>query len=63
MTGVDVATQTLRTGPGTPMIVATGFNASLTVDAVRALGIHDLLTKPLSAVTLAEKIRAALRSG
>ncbi len=62
MTGVDVAQQIQRARPGTPLLLATGFNASLTLDAVRALGIHDLLTKPLSAVTLAEKIRAALRS-
>jgi CheY-like chemotaxis protein len=62
MTGVDVAVQLLLTRPGMPLILTTGFNASWTLDAVRALGICDLVMKPLSALTLSEKIRAALQN-
>jgi len=62
MTGVDVAVQILLARPGMPLILATGFNASWTLDAVRALGIRDLVMKPLSALTLSEKIRAALQN-
>ena len=62
MTGVDVALQMLLARPGMPLILATGFNASWTLDAVRALGIYDLMMKPLSALTLSEKIRAALQN-
>jgi two-component system, cell cycle sensor histidine kinase and response regulator CckA len=61
MTGVDVAAQVLLSRPGLPVLLATGFNASWTLDAVRALGIHDLIMKPLSTATLSEKIRAALQ--
>jgi two-component system cell cycle sensor histidine kinase/response regulator CckA len=61
MTGVDVAVQVLLTRPSMPLILTTGFNASWTLDAVRALGICDLVMKPLSALTLSEKIRAALQ--
>lgn len=63
MTGVDVAVQILATRPRMPLILATGFNASLTLGAVRALGIYDLVMKPLSSFTLSEKIQGALRSG
>jgi FixJ family two-component response regulator len=60
MTGVEVATELLRLRPGLPLIIATGFNANWTVDAVRALGVHDLVAKPLSAASLAQTIHRAL---
>jgi two-component system, cell cycle sensor histidine kinase and response regulator CckA len=60
MTGVDVAAQILLARPGMPLILATGFNASWTLESVRALGIRDLVMKPLSAVLLSEIIDAAL---
>jgi CheY-like chemotaxis protein len=44
----------------TKVLVATGFNGTWTREAVRELGIHDLLTKPLSLQTLAEVIQDAL---
>ena len=63
MTGVDVAAQILLARPGMPLILATGFNASWTLDAVRALGIRDLMMKPLSAAVLSEKLGLALHGG
>jgi CheY-like chemotaxis protein len=62
MTGVDVAVQVLLARPNMPLILATGFNASWTLEAVRAMGIRDLVMKPLSTAVLSEKIHAALRA-
>jgi nitrogen-specific signal transduction histidine kinase/CheY-like chemotaxis protein len=62
MTGVDVAVQVLLARPNMPLILATGFNASWTLEAVRAMGIRDLVMKPLSTAVLSEKIHAALRT-
>jgi CheY-like chemotaxis protein len=61
MTGMDVAREVLRVRPDLPVLVATGFNASWSRDTVRALGVRDLVLKPLSAAALAEAIHAALR--
>jgi hypothetical protein len=41
-------------------VLATGFNANLTMDAVRTLGIRELVTKPLSVEELAQTVHAAL---
>jgi len=60
MTGVDVAAQVLLARPGMPLILATGFNANWTLDALRKLGIHDLVMKPLSLATLSTRMRSAL---
>ena len=62
MTGVDVAAQVLVARPGMPLILTTGFNASWTLDAIRELGVHDIVTKPLSLTTLSTTIRAALQT-
>ncbi|HWA74138.1 MAG TPA: PAS domain S-box protein [Polyangiaceae bacterium] len=60
MTGVDVAREVLRVRPDLPVLVATGFNASWSRETVRALGVRDLVLKPLSAAALAEAIHSAL---
>ena len=62
MSGVDVAAELLRARPGTPVVLSTGFNASLTMDAVRALGIRELVAKPLSVGDLARTVHAALHA-
>lgn len=59
-TGIEVANEVRRLNPMTKVLVATGFNGTWTREAVRELGIHDLLTKPLSLQTLAEVIQDAL---
>lgn len=61
MSGVDVATELLKVKPGTPVVLATGFNADLTMEAVRAIGIRELVVKPLSAAELAQRVHAALQ--
>jgi PAS domain S-box-containing protein len=61
MTGIDVALQMLLARPDIPLILVTGFNASWTLESIRALGIRDLVMKPLSAAVLSETIAAALQ--
>jgi CheY-like chemotaxis protein len=61
LTGVDVAAQVLLARPGMPVILATGFNADWTLDAIRKLGIYDIVMKPLSLAALSGTIRAALQ--
>jgi CheY-like chemotaxis protein len=60
MTGVDVAAQVLLTRPGMALILATGFNANWTLNALRKLGIQDLVMKPLELATLSTRMRSAL---
>jgi two-component system cell cycle sensor histidine kinase/response regulator CckA len=60
MSGVDVATELLRARPGTPVVLSSGFSADLTIDAVRAVGIRELVAKPLSVAELAQTVHAAL---
>jgi CheY-like chemotaxis protein len=62
MSGVDVAAELLRARPGTPVVLSTGFSSSLTMDSVRALGIRELVAKPLSVAELAQTVHAALHA-
>ena len=63
MTGIDVARGVLETRPGLPVLMTSGFSASWTPEAVRALGIHDLVAKPISLPVLAVALRSALQHG
>ena len=60
MTGIDVARTVLELRPGLPVLLASGFSASWTPEAVRALGIQELVAKPVSLPVLAGILRAAL---
>jgi PAS domain S-box-containing protein len=60
MTGIDVARAVLEMRPGMPVLMASGFSASWTPESVRALGICDLVAKPVSLPVLAMSLRAAL---
>jgi DNA-binding NarL/FixJ family response regulator len=46
MTGTDLARQLLQIRPDLPIILCTGFSASLTAERVREMGIRELLMKP-----------------
>ncbi len=61
MTGIDVARAILDVRPDLPILMASGFSASWTPEAVKALGIADLLAKPVSLPQLATLMRQALR--
>ncbi|MDA8165572.1 MAG: response regulator, partial [Desulfobacteraceae bacterium] len=59
-TGEDVARELLVLRPGLPVILCTGFSESMNVEKARALGIRQLLMKPVIMSELARAVRAAL---
>lgn len=60
MTGLVLATQLQVIRPGLPVILTTGYIASLTREQTEAAGIRQLLPKPASLHELATVIQAAL---
>jgi len=60
MTGVEFARQLLEIRPGLPIILTTGYNATLTAERVQEIGVRELLMKPLSIQVLARAVRRAL---
>ncbi len=60
MTGTDLARQISQHSPNTPVLLTTGSSGTWTLEKVRALGIHDLMEKPASAVDLAITVHRLL---
>jgi PAS domain S-box-containing protein len=60
MTGDHLAQEIMAIRPSVPVIINTGYSAALTEDAVKAVGIKDLLIKPTSKSTLAAAVRRVL---
>lgn len=60
MSGVDLAEQLLQLRPDLAVILTTGYNASLTPERVRALGVRQLLLKPLTLAALADAVHREL---
>lgn len=60
MTGVEFARRLLQIRPDLPVILTTGYNATLTVERVQEIGVRELLMKPLLLQTLARALRRAL---
>lgn len=60
LTGIDLAQQCLRIRPDLPIILCTGFSEEITVEKIRAMGIRELIMKPLLKHQLAAAIRRAL---
>ncbi|MBL9204831.1 MAG: PAS domain S-box protein [Opitutaceae bacterium] len=60
MSGTDLAQQVLRIRPDLPILLTTGYIANLTLERVRAMGIAQLLYKPITVQGLAEAVRAAV---
>ncbi|RJQ57892.1 MAG: PAS domain S-box protein [Desulfobacteraceae bacterium] len=60
MTGVELAREVLSIRINFPIILCTGFNEMYTSGNVKALGIRDLLMKPLNTREIAERIRRIL---
>ncbi len=60
MTGTDLARQISEHSPNTPVLLTTGSSGTWTLEKVRALGIHDLMEKPASAVDLAVTVHRLL---
>ena len=61
LTGFDFARQLLKAKPGLPIILMTGYSASLTAERVRALGLRELLLKPFSLASLGLAVHRALQ--
>jgi PAS domain S-box-containing protein len=59
-TGLDLAAEVLRLRPGLPVIVATGYTATLTPEMLEELGIAELLFKPLDYHGLAQALAKVL---
>jgi CheY-like chemotaxis protein len=60
MTGVTLAGGLRKIRPDLPVIVCTGFSTKITKEKAEAMGIADLLMKPLLKPALAKAVRKAL---
>jgi CheY-like chemotaxis protein len=61
MTGEGLAQELRRLQPDIPLIVCTGYSATLTADKIAALGIDAVCMKPVLAQELARTIRRVVR--
>ena len=62
MTGLDLAKRILTDAPGMPVIMCTGFSDAISLKEAKAMGIRELILKPILGRDLARAIRAALSS-
>jgi len=63
LSGLELAGELLKMRPGLPIIIWTGYSETLTLEKARALGIRELLAKPLVPRQLAESVRRKLAAG
>ncbi len=63
LTGSDLAKAALAVRPDLPVLMLTGFSETMSKETARAIGIRDLLLKPILRRDLAAAIEAALRDG
>jgi PAS domain S-box-containing protein len=60
MTGVELARQLRAIRSDLPIILMTGYTATLTAERVRAMGIRNLLLKPISVAALGTAVHRSL---
>jgi signal transduction histidine kinase/ActR/RegA family two-component response regulator len=60
MTGTSLARAVAAVRPGLPMLLMTGFDATMTPESARQFGFSGMLMKPMPAETLLQAIRRAL---
>jgi CheY-like chemotaxis protein len=60
ISGMTVAGQLLRICPDLAILLMTGFAEGLTADRVKAAGLRDLLTKPISRRAMGTALHLAL---
>ena len=60
MSGLELASKLLGHRPGLPIVLTTGYSATLTPETARALGLRELLPKPADFRTLAEVVHRVL---
>ncbi|MEL7640841.1 MAG: response regulator [Solidesulfovibrio sp.] len=61
LTGADLAREALAARPDLPVLMLTGFSETMSRENARAIGIRDMLLKPVLRRDLAAAIEAALR--
>jgi two-component system cell cycle sensor histidine kinase/response regulator CckA len=59
MTGEMLAKEIIGIKPDTPLVLCTGYSEMITKEKTKALGIRELVTKPILISNLAEAIRRA----
>jgi PAS domain S-box-containing protein len=60
LTGVQLAEKMIAVRPGLPVILCTGFSERIDREKIGAMGIRDLLMKPVGMVDLAHKVREVI---
>jgi len=60
LTGLDLAQELLRLSPRLPIIITTGYGDPGTIDKIKAMGIREIIFKPIIPRDLAEAIRRVL---
>ena len=60
MTGSELAQQLMRIRPDIPVILCTGFSEAMTQERAKALGLKELIMKPIIKKQIAEAIRRSL---
>jgi PAS domain S-box-containing protein len=60
MTGSELAQQLMGLRPDIPVILCTGFSEAITPEKAKALGLRELIMKPIIKNQIAEAIRRAL---
>jgi len=63
LTGVDVAREVQRLDATKPILMMSGFNSTWTAEALRAVGVVELIKKPLGAVQLSETLAWVIARG
>ncbi|MCX5855515.1 MAG: PAS domain S-box protein [Deltaproteobacteria bacterium] len=60
MTGIELAQKIMRTRPGIPIILCTGFSETITPEKAKTLGLREFIMKPIIKIQIAEAIRRVL---
>lgn len=60
MTGIDLAEKIIQLNPDLPIIMCTGFSELITPEQAQAVGIREVLFKPVARWQLAMAVRKAL---
>ena len=60
MTGCDLAAQMVAIRPTLPVILVTGYEAQVDALRVKALGLREIVLKPMTTQALAEAVQRAL---
>ncbi|HEV8547930.1 MAG TPA: ATP-binding protein, partial [Polyangiaceae bacterium] len=63
LTGVDIAREVQKLCPEKPVLMMSGFHSTWTPEALRAVGVVELIRKPLGALQLSETLGRVFSRG